>query len=101
MTARTPLTLTLEQESHQWCQSVSGTIIRVRRERGWSQTRLGAEVGLTQRQISQLETDPDYALFHVGRVYGTLRALGLQLAVVEADKGSPRRRSERRATDHK
>lgn len=79
MTARTPLVLTLEEQSHQWCKMMSGTIIRVRRERRWSQRQLGAKVGLTQSQISVLESDPDS--MHVGRLYGTLRALGIDLVM--------------------
>ena len=79
MTARKPLVTTLEEESHHWCQMMAGAIIRVRRERGWSQRKLGTKVGLTQKQISVLESDPD--AMHVGRLYGTLRALGIELVM--------------------
>jgi transcriptional regulator with XRE-family HTH domain len=91
MTVRTPLTLTLEQESHQWCQRVSGTIIRLRHERRWSQRRLGIEVGLSQRQVAQLEANPDAQ--YIGRLVGTLHALGLQLLVqpIGPDVGRDRR----------
>lgn len=101
MNIRTPLPMTLEQESRQWCRRVSGTIIRVRRARRWSQRQLGAEVGLTQRQVSQLETDPDS--LHIGRLYGTLRALGLQLVLqpMDADMGRQRRRGDRRSSNDK
>jgi transcriptional regulator with XRE-family HTH domain len=99
MTARKPLTLTLEEQSHQWCQLMAGTIIRARRERRWSQRQLGAKVGLSQSQISVLESDPD--AMHVGRLYGTLRALGIDLVMQPLSPADAqlvrRRRSDRLA----
>lgn len=103
MTARTKLMSTLEEESRQWCHLLAGTIIRVRKERGLSQRKLGGKVGLSQSAISLLESDPDSA--HVGRLYGTLRALGLDLVVQPlAHADLPlvrRRRSDRAAANDK
>lgn len=99
MTARTKLMSSMEEESRQWCHLLAGTIIRMRKERGWSQRKLGSKVGLTQSAISLLESDPDAA--HVCRLYGTLRALGLDLVVQPLTAGDVplvrRRRSDRNA----
>jgi transcriptional regulator with XRE-family HTH domain len=93
MTARKPLLPELEAKSHQWCRQIAGTIIRVRGERGWSQRELGEQIGLTQSQVSALESHPD--ALHIKRLYGTLHALGLELVVQPLAAGrNSRRRSE-------
>lgn len=80
---RRPLVAALEKESAQWCQQLAGIMIRTRRELGLTQQALAQQVGLTQRQISGLESDPD--MVHLRRLYGTLRALGLVLVVQALD----------------
>ena len=103
MSARQPLLLSYEEESHQWCRLIAGTIIRVRKERRWSQGKLGAKVGLTQKQISVLESDPD--AMHIGRLYGVLLALGLSLVLQPSMAGDMalqrRRRTDRNAANDK
>jgi len=68
-----------------------GSVLRgYRRERGLTQTDVGAKVGLAQKAVSKIESAPERA--GLNRIFKLLAALELELVV--RPRGTSERRSE-------
>jgi HTH-type transcriptional regulator/antitoxin HipB len=61
-----------------------------RRERGMTQTDVGAKVGLAQKAVSKIELAPERAGLNI--IFKLLAALDLEIVV--RPRGTPARRSE-------
>ena len=71
-------------------QQLGSVLKGYRRERGLTQTDVGAKVGMAQKAVSKIELAPERA--GVNMIFKLLAALELELVV--RPRGTPERRSE-------